>query len=1070
MWNILKLLSTIIIIILINKVKNENIACLLYSQCEARARYEEQLCVGHEWRKPTFLIPSFPIIMTNKSRCYATLKPEFDAIERLENKLYDEYYKCLIENSNEKEIPKHCNNNYLSNRNYTTTVDSPISCFIGKLRIEQQCGDLKGCCPSITKCSKKRKNSSIIYKLLDLHKQLKSQIAICKISTKNKRRHPNTNKLDYNNQQNNNKINEGRLIIRIGNSLSEFDGDELMSNLKQAPKETNIYVNNNGDVERTNKGKDYGDKIDKKNRISNFEEHKQLTSNYTAQKSSSNSKTVDEYKKESLSSEIGLSIIDEYKNIKNIATDTEDDDLDDLDALSKIIKCPETKDKITTTHIVKDINDKIKDIWFDKKISNKEENNSFEKNSNKTSQNSLNKTLNSKIKISKESKSNVKKTLEEENFKENNIEKDLKHKETIKEKNIIQKSKEDEEEVVKEKNIKENSKQKEVIKEKNLELEEHSNKNSSLYKEQKGEVSDPFLLLLNKFQKINFPKLKNTTEFPPHLEMVTKDTHLTFENVTSKMILTKNDTINIEQFDNKTDDKSFENHKKIYKELTKTNNNNESTDNLKKNSIEYTIYNDNFKNQNLINNTIESNYFFSNNSSKEKKYEDSFKKSEYSNKITSSNNKKEGYGNEYLEKNQIKNKLNEIDGVELMKKEYQNHLQKILLLQNEEEKKLKEKISFFKLNGARKVSHEERGDELIEMTEVESNNKNMHKNDSHIFEEEDSPLKRIAEIVKNCKSRYAGAVKILDENTKPLSLKNSFINWKKTLDERLIKIKEDKTVNVEEFNKFYYKIENETNEISKLFDVYRNNDYDEINDNILFEDNICQPLPYDDNYYNTKTFIDEEDENIVHTINDSNYKKSIENFKKVHSIAYNLRIPNETRFLTSCDYYVKCRSHINLLLDKCSSLIPERPAIPSTESILLSNLNMCGDINMPFFNELYGLYIKRNMNLRSCLKKHDNTNGSTDFCNIKSNNLISTTKEIIKDQDLQLELGKCFSDVNKLQKQCYQMSKCCTEYEGCRKNITNIKDERRMIYLTAKITENNQNCLEKYERKFFKFN
>ncbi|CEF60379.1 Hypothetical protein SRAE_X000211700 [Strongyloides ratti] len=1053
MWKFFKILPFFLISILINKVKNENIACLLYSQCEARARYEEQLCVGHEWRKPTFLMPSFPTIITNKSKCYVTLKPEFDAIERLENEMYEEYKECLNQNLNKNDILRYCNSTDFSNRNYTKTVDPPISCFIGKLRIEQQCGDLKMCCPSVSKCSRKRRNSNIINKILDLHKQLKSQIAICKTSTKNKRRRPH--KPDYNNQLN--KNNKGRLNIRIGNSLPEFDENELLSNLKQAPKEGKKYVEVKNDVETINENNVFGDRNNKESKILNFVEEKKLISNNITLNNHKDIKIIDKNEKESSSSKI-------FVNITNESETIDDKDNDDSYNITKKILCPKTNEELITTHVVKNINDNLKDEWFNKKSSNQETQNIHEKNLTSSLQNIVNKTYNSKIKMSEENKTNIEEKLEDKKVvEENDVIKNSEQKKVMTENNVKEESKE--KTFLKKNNIEENSKQKEVINERNLEIEKHLNKNLSIDKEEKGEVSNPFLLLLNKFQKIQFPKLNFTTEFPPHLEMVTKDTHLTFENVTSKKTLLKNDNVNFEHFDSNNNDKSYEKHNKIYKELKKSNNNNESTDNSKKNVIKNTIDYDKFINEELINKTFIEDNYFSHNSSKEQKYEDNYEKSEYTN-IINIDNKKEEHNNKHSEKNQknIKSKLHEIDGLDIMRKEYQDHLQKIITLKKDEEKN-----SFFKLNGARKTSHEERNEELVEMTEI-NNNEDMFKKNNEIILKDNSKLKRIAEIVKNCKSRYAGAVKILDNNTKPLCLKNSFINWKKTLDERLTKVKEDKTINIEEFNKFYNTIENETNEIAKLVSINENNEYDEIDNDSLFDDIICQPLTHDDNYYNTKTFIDEEDEDIVHTINNSNYKESIEKFKKAHSIAYNFKIPNETRFFTSCDHYVKCRSHINLLLDKCSSLIYERPVIPSTESILLSNLNMCGDLNTPLLNELYGLYIKRNMNLRSCLKKHDDTGGSTDICSIKSNNLISITKEIINDQESQLELGKCFSDVNKLQNKCYQMSKCCTEYEECRKSMNNIKEERRIIYLTAKITENNQNCLEKYERKFLKFN
>uniref|UniRef100_A0A0K0FWU7 Uncharacterized protein n=1 Tax=Strongyloides venezuelensis TaxID=75913 RepID=A0A0K0FWU7_STRVS len=232
MLRILKLAQILLLLFIINGVKNNIVGCKLYSQCEARARYEEQLCVGHEWRKPNFLSPSFPMTITNKSRCYTTLKPEFDMIEKLETEMFDEYYRCLI--NGDEDIPhEECDRENFLDIKFDGAVDSPINCFNGKLRIERECGFLKVCCLRIQKCSEERRKSSVIYKILELHKQLKSQLLICKNSSKNKRRHPN-----------NDKINEGRLNIRIGNFLDNFDRIEMLSNLKEAPKEGIIYSSN----------------------------------------------------------------------------------------------------------------------------------------------------------------------------------------------------------------------------------------------------------------------------------------------------------------------------------------------------------------------------------------------------------------------------------------------------------------------------------------------------------------------------------------------------------------------------------------------------------------------------------------------------------------------------------------------------------------------------------------------------------------------------------------------------------------------------------------------------------
>uniref|UniRef100_A0A0N5BP29 Uncharacterized protein n=1 Tax=Strongyloides papillosus TaxID=174720 RepID=A0A0N5BP29_STREA len=978
MLKILKLAQIILLLSIIDGVKNNIIGCKLYSQCEARARYEEQLCVGHEWRKPNFLSPSFPITITNKSRCYTTLKPEFDMIEKLETEMFDEYYRCLI-NGDEDSPNEECDRENFIDIKFDGAVDSPISCFNGKLRIERECGFLKVCCPRIQKCSEERRKSNVIFKILELHKQLKSQLLICKNGSKNKRRHPN-----------NDKINEGRLNIRIGNFFNNFDRIELLSNLKEAPKEGIIYNSNLRD--------------EKKNFVDNRKVEENLSSVISENNHKSNGGSIDNNKESSLS-EIGIRNINRNNN--------REEESDDIKNKVKKILCKKGKNNGNSENDIKDVNSIILNEWFNNKINSENNKKTIVESSNIIEKSSRIKSLNEDEKLKERNTLNI--NNEGIKVTSNTISQNRK-------KNLLKES---------EKLAIEKSKKKNILNEENTLYKESSKKNKSTEKEEKGEVSDPFILLPDKFQKIYFPKVYSSTQYPPYLEIVTKDTQLTFQNVTTTKTPTKDDN-----GEGKYYKKEMES--TMNKWATEGNNSSESI------------------NHKIVNHQLSNNYYSSQNLSKEK-YEDKHEKSEFSKFITIDSHKEKNNNKNFVNKSsRINDEVNKID---ILKKEYQDHLQKILELKKKEEEEMREKeekMSFFKLNSAKKSSYEERNEELIEMTEVNSEENIMKKNNSiSIREDSKGELNQISNIVKNCKLRYAGAVKILDDNTKPIGLKNSFINWKKTLDERLIKVRDDKTISIETFNEFYNAIQRDADEIAKIIN---SNGNEEDHDDKIFGDIICQPIENK-----------EEEEDITHIINDNNYRKSIEMFKKTHSMAYNLRIPNETQFLTSCDYYVKCRSHINLLLDKCASLITERPAIPSTESILLSGLNMCGEINVPFLSELYSLYTKRNMNLRTCLKKHDDIGGSTEVCTNKINNLILTTKEIIKYQEEQFELGKCFSDVNNLQNKCYQMSKCCPEYEECKKTINDIKVERKMIYLTSKITENNQNCLEKYERKFFSF-
>uniref|UniRef100_A0A0N4ZB76 SH3 domain-containing protein n=1 Tax=Parastrongyloides trichosuri TaxID=131310 RepID=A0A0N4ZB76_PARTI len=1013
----------VFLIFIVKKTEAENNVCELYSQCETRARYEEQLCIGHEWRKPSFLKPTYISVMTNTSKCYLTLKPEFDAIEQLETDMYERFTSCLVKDLDNKKERLDCKNKNFRSRNFLTSVDPPTSCFIGKIRIDRECGDLKECCPNVYKCSEERRNSDIVYKILDLHKQLKKQLSLCKNKSKNKRRHPNKSRNIYN--ENSSISNDNRrLNIRVGNNLSGYHSSESLTNLENAPKDNsnNDKVSFDSVHIKTQKKSSVIKKSDS-SASSHSMENEEVIINNVNKNNNINIDSENHFQKVGYGEKNELIENNEKNSFTSLVDvkihDDNDNNNNEMKDKTIIILCNKTEP----------ISDNVEKI--------NEKKNKIVKGLDQTKIDLLSEQLKNTLKSFK-NKSHM--NANEVGFIEIN----------------------------KHNNYNELSKYSEEERNNNFDLnttnvEENISSN-------KGEVSNPFLLILNKFKKIQFPKLLSSTEYPPHLEMITKDTHLTFENVTLKTtsykdnnFVKKMDTSDNEHIDNikiEQNGSLIESHKKVH--------NNE----IAKSSIKIDNLNVNLpcenesKNSTDSKNDINSDHALLNTLLQGTKYEDKEEKLESSKLFEHNNLNKNIRNKNVLEIEENKSNLQDIDGLDIMKKEYQAHLEKILALKRKEEleREFKEKqISFYKLNASKKSSHESHHEELIEMSESKFDNNNEQHLSSSIIN--DTTLKNIVDIVKRCKSRYAGAVKILDDNTKPINLRNSFINWKKTLNERLIKVKEDKTISVDALNEFVKRIENDTNDIEKLIDINNNNEHQD--DDTIFGDIICEPIS-DNNQFNILNRHVEED--IVHSINNSDYKKEIEKFKKLHSITYDIRFPNETKFLTSCDHYLKCRSHVNLILDTCASLISERPAIPSTESILLSGINMCGDLNIPYLSELYSLYIRRNMKLRKCLQKHDDIGGSTDICNSNANELMAVTKKIMKEQESQLELGKCFSDVNKLQNKCYQMSKCCPEYDDCKKDIIDIKIERRIIYLTAKITESNQNCLEKYERKFLKFN
>uniref|UniRef100_A0AC35TYH8 SH3 domain-containing protein n=1 Tax=Rhabditophanes sp. KR3021 TaxID=114890 RepID=A0AC35TYH8_9BILA len=865
--------------------------CQKFAQCEARARYQEQLCVNNEWRKPTFLEPHTPHIMTTTSKCYFSLKPEFDSIATLENQMYEDYTSCLkFELDPADHLPTNCQSLSSFNIDYTTKVDPPSSCFIGKARIEKECGSLKKCCPPVGKCNEERYKSRVKDELVNLHEQLKVQLRECEKHLDNTEL-SKTPKVHYshNSDDHARHFPKGHLVVRVGNRVNNQSNREALENFENAPSSRK---KNKVDFSGTSTTTDF-DLIEP-------------------------NKIIDDDSKKSKSN-----VIDEESNKSKPGT---------IDNESK-----KSKSEITNGELKKSksniIDDKSKnsksDIIHD--ISNKKSKQTVHTNLPKTppvngaqdNLNSKNGTLNIDVVVNGDDER--KRTHKLSNSKEISYEK---HMETF------------------------NKLKKNVTS-----LENGSN---NTFAETKQET-----------KKSKFESLEKSSE----------------NKVSESRSVSKS---------SKSMTNSSRNSVQSSKEISSNQSRSEATK-----------------------------------SKKEKKSK------EQNMEASSETNSKKGAG------------------IDIYKKEFQQHLAKLLNITHEEENKSVTNSS-----------------ETIFDSKIASTKQSSNKFHSNIENESTSEtlfgtLKAAGEEGKSkgCYHKYAGAVKTFDASSIPLNLKTSYDSWKKVLEDKLDNIKADPNLNKETIDNFVVKINQEANNLAEIIKFKQSPDYPEGDAEVA--GTLCDPL--EDTPLATTNEPSDEAEDIINHIDNPDYKKEIEMFKKLRAMSNQLKAPNSTKFMTSCDHYVRCRSHVNIILDQCASLISERPAIPSTESLLLDGTDMCEGKNFVYLNELYALYIERNLKLRHCLKKKEESSGSGDQCTAAAESLGVLTKSIASNKEEEKELGKCFSDANRLQNACHQMSNCCPEYVDCRKEIMDVRIERKLIFLTAKITENNQNCLEKFERKFEAF-